>query len=263
MITPYYADDSVTLYHGDMREVLPALGRRFDCAVVDPPYSRTNGGIALHWDRWPDGWPTLVTNVTSSMWCFGTMRMFHERHNEFDAWSMSHEVVWEKDQATGKRADRFRRIHELAIHWYTGRWTDLYRQPQKTKHEGPPRASRDHRGERAAKHWDYDGRPAQRDIWVDDGTRFLTSVLRVRGMHMRAIHPTEKPVPLLDPLICYACPPGGTVLDTFAGSGSTGEAARLSGRRAVLIEAHEPYCEAIARRMSADVLPLHITGELR
>jgi len=90
----------------------------------------------------------------------------------------------------------------------------------------------------------------------DGGPRLMRSVIQVRSMHGRAIHPTEKPVGLLDPLIRYACPPGGTVLDPFAGSGSTAEAARLSGRKAVLIEADERYCELIARRLQQDVLPL-------
>jgi site-specific DNA-methyltransferase (adenine-specific) len=59
----------------------------------------------------------------------------------------------------------------------------------------------------------------------------------------------------LDPLIRYACPPSGLVLDPFAGSGSTLDAARQAGRRAIGIEAHEPYAEAAARRLDAFVLP--------
>jgi site-specific DNA-methyltransferase (adenine-specific) len=82
----------------------------------------------------------------------------------------------------------------------------------------------------------------------------MTSVLPVRSMHGSAIHPTEKPVGILAPLIRYACPPGGLVLDPFAGSGSTLDAARSSGRKAVGIEAREDYCEAIARRLSQGVL---------
>jgi site-specific DNA-methyltransferase (adenine-specific) len=88
----------------------------------------------------------------------------------------------------------------------------------------------------------------------DGGPRLMRSVMLVRSMHGRAIHPTEKPVGILDPLIRYACPPGGTILDCFAGSGSTAEAARLTGRKAVLIEADERHCELIARRMSQGVL---------
>jgi site-specific DNA-methyltransferase (adenine-specific) len=59
-------------------------------------------------------------------------------------------------------------------------------------------------------------------------------------------------------MIAYACPPGGLVLDMFAGSGSTLDAARSSGRRAVGIEADERYAEAAARRLSQ---PLLITLE--
>lgn len=64
------------------------------------------------------------------------------------------------------------------------------------------------------------------------------------------IHPTEKPGAILAPLIEYAVPVGGLVLDLFAGSASTLLAARTLGRRAVGIEASEAYCEAAAKRLS-------------
>ena len=76
-------------------------------------------------------------------------------------------------------------------------------------------------------------------------------------MHqLGTIHPTEKPVGILDPLITYACPLGGLVVDPFAGSGSTLDAARCSGRRAVGIEADERYIELAARRLSQATLTM-------
>jgi DNA modification methylase len=62
-------------------------------------------------------------------------------------------------------------------------------------------------------------------------------------------HPTVKPVDLMQWLCRLVTPPGGTVLDPFAGTGTTGEAAWREGFRAVLIEREVAYREDIARRM--------------
>lgn len=56
------------------------------------------------------------------------------------------------------------------------------------------------------------------------------------------------------PLITYGCPPGGAMLDPFAGSGSTGAVAKGLGMRAVLVEVDERYCEIAARRLAQDTL---------
>lgn len=241
-MTLYYSDDSVTLYHGDCRELMPQLGK-FDCIVTDPPYGETS----LEWDRWPAEWPTIATGNARSMWCFGSMRMFLDRRDEFVFWKLSQDVVWEKQQGTGMSADRFRRVHEYALHWYRGSWAAVHHETPK---DGSRRTPRTHVRRTKPTHQST----ASTALYVDDGSRLMRSVIAVRNLHGSAQHPTEKPVGILDPLIRYACPPGGTVLDPFAGSGSTAEAARLSGRKAVLIEADERYCEGIARRMSQGVL---------
>jgi DNA modification methylase len=62
-------------------------------------------------------------------------------------------------------------------------------------------------------------------------------------------HGAGTPVPLCAWWIRYLCPSGGTVLDPFAGVGSTAVAAVAEGRRAVLIERHEPYCRATVERL--------------
>jgi site-specific DNA-methyltransferase (adenine-specific) len=243
MTAPYYSDDQVTLYLGDCREILPALGLQADLAVADPPYGETS----LAWDRWPDGWPTLAATVARSMWCFGSMRMFLDRAGEFADWKLSQDVIWQKANGTGFAADRFKRVHEVATHWYRGDWSGVHHDTPRMAYVGPDKHARarqsrtPHTGAIGAYRYE------------DDGTRLMRSVLEapsVRG----GIHETEKPLGILDPLIRYACPPGGLVLDPFAGSGSTLDAARQAGRRAIGIEANEAYAEGAARRLSNQTL---------
>lgn len=62
-------------------------------------------------------------------------------------------------------------------------------------------------------------------------------------------HITQKPEPVLRQLVRIA-PPGGTVLDPFAGSGTTGAAALAEGRSAVLIEASAHYAGIIRDRLT-------------
>jgi site-specific DNA-methyltransferase (adenine-specific) len=88
----------------------------------------------------------------------------------------------------------------------------------------------------------------------DGGPRLMRSVIYVRSMHGRAIHKTQKPGGLLEPMITYACPPGGLVIDPFAGSGSSLMTARMIGRRAIGIELREAQAEEAARWLSQMVL---------
>ena len=73
-------------------------------------------------------------------------------------------------------------------------------------------------------------------------------------------HPTVKPVDLMQWLCRLVTPPGGLVLDPFAGTGTTGEAAFRESMRCVLIEREAEYCADIRRRM---VLALASTAERR
>lgn len=238
---PYFSDGTVELYLGDCRDILPALGVKADCIVADPPYGETS----LPWDSWPAGWLYAAADVTRSLWCFGSLRMFLAHADEFAPWKLSQDVIWEKHNGSGFHDDRFRRVHETAAHWWRGeRWSDIYRNvpvtQDATKHQFRRKARPTHTGDIGAANY----------LSEDGGPRLMRSVIAVRSMHGRAIHPTEKPVGILEPLITYACRPGGLVLDPFAGSGSTLDAARATGRRALGIEADERYAELAARRLS-------------
>jgi site-specific DNA-methyltransferase (adenine-specific) len=244
-VKPYYAEDGITLYHGDCREVLPSLEMLADLIVADPPYGETS----LEWDRWPDGWPEALAACGRSLWCFGSLRMFLERRDEFGSWKLSQDVVWDKPSAHSPTTDRFTRRHELAAHFYRGSWKETYHEQQRVDRTGPEKGSV-HRGETGPA-WNGSRRA---HTWTDDGSRAVGSILQVGHMRLRGIHPTEKPLGILDPLIRYGCPPNGLVLDPFAGSASTLVAAAASGRQAVGIEADEHYCEMAAKRLCQGIM---------
>lgn len=64
-------------------------------------------------------------------------------------------------------------------------------------------------------------------------------------------HPTQKPEKGMARLILASCPSGGTVLDPFAGVGTSGVAAKKLGRHFSLIEADEHYCCLALKRLAA------------
>jgi site-specific DNA-methyltransferase (adenine-specific) len=243
-VTIYYQDESVTLHLGDSREIAPTLTA--DAVIVDPPY----GDTPLAWDTWPDGWVQALPDV-NSVWCFGSMRMFLEHARDFtdNGWKYGQEIVWEKHNGSGFTTDRFRRVHEFAMHFYRGPWGEVHKETQYT-YDAKKRSVN-----RIAKDAAHNGAIGTSSYASEDGgPRLMRSVIQARGMHGKALHPTQKPIDILTPLVRYSCPPGGTVLDMFAGSGSTLVAAVQEGRKAIGIEVDEKYCEIIAGRLSQGVL---------
>lgn len=244
---PYYADELIQLFHGRFEDLLPQLDVRADLLIADPPYGETT----LDWDRWPDGWPSIAAQHGDSMWCFGSMRMFLDRRDEFASWRLSQDVVWEKHNGSGLHADRFKRVHEHALHWYRGPWADIHHETPTTP-DAVARAVR-----RKAKPVHHQGARGPSAFQSEDGgPRLMRSVMFHRSMHGRAINETEKPVPLIAPLIEYGCPTGGLVVDLFSGSAAALVAARNLGQRAIGFEVRESQCEAAANRLSQQVLDL-------
>ncbi len=68
-------------------------------------------------------------------------------------------------------------------------------------------------------------------------------------------HPTVKPIALMQYLIRHITPPGGVVLDPFAGSGTTAEAALREGFDCILMEAEPEYTAFLRRRFGLPDLP--------
>lgn len=243
----------LTLIQGDALKVLASIEvGSIDAVITDVPYGETS----LKWDRWPTGWLAAVAPLlkpTGSLWCFGSMRMFLDHAEEFrEHFAFGQDLVWEKQNGSGLHNDRFRRVHECITHWVpkASKWGEVFKVPVKTNDA----TARTVRRKTRPAHWGAIG--TDRVFTSEDGgPRLMRSVIAMRNCHGRAIHPTQKPEDIVEPLLRYSVPPGGLVLDPFAGSGTTLAVARSLGMRCIGIEADPKHYQSACDRLRGS-LPL-------
>lgn len=93
----------------------------------------------------------------------------------------------------------------------------------------------------------WKGKGGGPEFWYGD--RKASDVWGVERDHnAERVHPTQKPVEIPARAIRYSCPPGGLVLETFGGSGSTLIAAEQEGRRSRVMELDPKFCDVIRKR---------------
>jgi site-specific DNA-methyltransferase (adenine-specific) len=98
-----------------------------------------------------------------------------------------------------------------------------------------------------------DGMEARGDL--GSAARFFYQAKADKGDRLASKHPTVKPVDLIAYLCRMVTPPGGVILDPFAGSGTTGMACLREGFHAILMEREAEYVADIKRRIA------HVHGE--
>ena len=216
MVKPYYEDDSVTIYHGDCREVLPMLDP-VDLVLTDPPYgigeaagkNKSRGLLATpkdfgneSWDNNPidDGLMAQVRSAGQTQIIFGG--------NFYTLPPSSCWLIWDKMNGATDFADC-----EMA-------WTNMSTAARLIQ-------------------WRWKGM-LQGDM----------------GSKEYRYHPTQKPIPVLRWMVLQAPDDVETILDPFMGSGTTLRAAKDLGRKAIGIEIEERYCEIAAKRMAQTVMAL-------
>ena len=98
--------------------------------------------------------------------------------------------------------------------------------------------------------------------WISDRAKFKMlrlqhgGAINADGHGIRRVHPTQKPVALMS--WCLKLLKSKHVLDPYCGSGTTLVAAKQLGLAGVGIEIEEKYCEAAAKRLEQEVLPLRL-----
>ena len=215
----YYQDDLVTLYQGDCRDLMVALRDMDGVLVTDPPYGMNaplnSGG--------------KKGNIVPR-----ELRVVPE---------------WDNDLA----------VRDAVLALWAPRPAIVFASPTKPPPPGTPAHRRPliwDKGEAVGMgEVELPWRPNYELIWVL-GEGFVghrgSSILRYPIVPGNRDHPTEKPVALMRDLIGKC--PEGTVVDLFAGSGSTLRAAKDMGRRAIGVEVDPGYCRIAAERLGQEVL---------
>lgn len=217
------------------QDLLPQIRDGSVSAVItDPPYGVTSASWDSRIDL-PEFWKLTerVLGKGAPVVIFGVEPFSSEVRLSKRKW-FKYDWVWQKTEPSGhlnvKKMPM--RKHEMISVFCKGRCNYA---PEMT--DGHPRKTAKHcvRGQTiygaAAKATSY-----------DSTQRYPTSVLTYsRKKQTAKLHPTQKPVELLRYLIRTYTKPGDLVFDPFMGSGSTGVACLLEGRRFIGAELHRPF----------------------
>lgn len=225
MVKPYYQDDAVTLYHADCRDVLPTIPN--GVVVTDPPYN-----IGYHYEGYKDNLTAEEYQELLRASCRKPSVVLHYME-DLIALSWAIEEIPSKVVAWVYPSNTARQWRGIA--WFgikpelsLGGGQD-YRNPT-----DPRIAERIMRGEQARLY----------DWW---------EVNQVKNVgEEKTAHPCQIPQLVMQRIIRITS--ADLIIDPFAGSGTTGRACKDLGRKCVLIEREEKYCEIAAKRMAQEVL---------
>lgn len=230
------------IHHGDCLEVMARIpSGSVDMILCDLPYGTTQNKwdsvipLAPMWEQY--------RRVCRGAICLTAADPFTSILVSSNIKNWKQTLVWEKNVASNflnaKRQHLV--IHENVVIFS---FASCPYNPQMK--EGAPyvmkRSGRDDSG-------DCYGKVNQRTDTVNEGKRYPTSVLRFS--RETGLHPTQKPVALMEYLIRTYTNEGETVLDNCMGSGTTGVACRNAGRKFIGIEKDEAYFEAAKGRIES------------
>ena len=255
MTNPYYQKEGFMLFNDDSLKILDQLPENsVDMIFADPPYNLSNGGFSVHagkmvsvnkgaWDKsngFEDDynfhfkWLSAAKRVLKpggSLWVSGTYHSIYQCGYAIQAlnFHILNDIAWFKPNAAPNLSCRFfTASHETLI------WA---RKDKKGKHT-----------------FNYDA--MKNGDWGADS-------IKKPNTQMRSVwsigtpkpdekkfgkHPTQKPHELLRRIVLASTNKGDLIVDPFAGSSTTGIAARLQGRNFIGIDTEKKFLDLSIKR---------------
>ena len=244
------------LLQGDCLELMKTLpDKSVDMVLTDPPYGTT----ACKWDvviPFEPMWAELkrVTKENAAICLFGS-EPFSTKLRASNLEMYKYDWVWLKSRAMGFMNAKLRPMarHELISVFSTGKTANRNKSNMKYNPQGlvPFNKMRPGRkGGDADNNGHRFNRPSLKETMLQEYTNYPTQTIEFKN-EPKPIHPTQKPVALLEYLIKTYTNEGEAVLDFTMGSGSTGVAAKNLGREFIGIELNEDYFEIAKKRIDA------------
>lgn len=254
MLTLNYNNCSYKLINGDITELMAELpAQSIDLILTDPPYGTTNAS----WDK------TIPVNLINELFLklrrtertpmllFGAEPF--SSYLRVGGMPYRYDWIWCKENATNflnAKKQPLRNTENISVFYakqclYNPQWT--YSTPYISRHK---------KGKLSTL---YAYSPENEHTTISTGQRYPKTTLQFNTeKHTKEglLHPTQKPIKLLEYLICTYTNAGDTVLDFTAGVNSTGIACLNTGRNYIGIEKNKKFFDVSVDRFKKAISAL-------
>lgn len=227
-----------TLYNSDCRDVMPSLSA-VAAIIADLPYGTTR-------NRWDSAIPldelwALYRRLCSGPIVLTAQGPFTAKLILSNERAFKYKIVWEKSKPTNflnAKKQPLRKHEDVCV--FQGGTYNPQMQPGRAYSKGV------RKDQQTGSYGEF--APV---LVASKGGRYPTDIIYFPTAESEGpvVHPTQKPLRLMDYLVRTYSNPGDTILDNAMGSGSTGVAAIAAGRRFVGIEADTAYFNIACDRM--------------